>query len=204
MQTEFKKMRMCGIGLLIVLLSVLTVHYFFLGIGVWPPFWSAIIAAYFLASMFWLLVVFVTNVVIFAAFGRYTIQTLLALMTTVAALLGATRLLGFYPTLIAFLLILILASLVRVDSNQLYSIRRDYVRRAPRLLRWLPGAFTGGIIFSAIHLYDLQVRGLNAGKLELHFKLCILATFCCVLGALSQVLMIRGFHSLATTLRWQR
>lgn len=196
MQLKSRMLRKCGVILAIVLLSQLSVHFTYSAIGNWPPYWTAILASYFLASVFWLMVVFIAKISLLATMGRYPIQRLLALMTIVAILCGSTRLMGFYPSLLTYLMGLMLASFVNLKSNQLYTFRRDCLRRAPRLFNWLPGVLMGVGIFSAFHVYDLQVRMLNKGRFEFSLSFCVLAIFCAILGALCQLLAIHGMQRL--------
>lgn len=190
MQVESTMLRKCGAILAIALLSHLTVHYAYAAVGGWPPYWTAVIASYFLASIVWLLVLLSGKATIGLAIERYSIQRVLGLMTVVAIFFGGTRLMGFYPALFTFLTAILLASLVNFKSNPLYLFRRNCLPRAPRLLHWLPGFLVGLSLFAALHVYDLQVRMLNKGRFELSLSLCTLALFCALLGAFCQFVVI--------------
>ena len=199
MQGDYRILRRCGAILAIALLSHLTVHCVYAAVGNWPPYWTAVVASYLLASAVWLLVLFLARLSLLATIGKYPIKRVLTLMTIVAILCGGTRLMGFYPSLLTYLVGLTLASLVNLKSNPLYTFRRDCLRRAPRLLYWLPGSLMGVGIFSALHVYDLQVRMLNNGRFEFSLSLCVLVVFCANLGAFCQLLAINGSNLFART-----
>jgi len=117
-------------------------------------------------------------------------------MTIAAGICGATTVVGFYEMLSAFVLLLVLASFIKNDSNQLYAIRRVISQRMSPWLGWFPGALFGGATAIVLHLYDVFLLKLNRGQIELPIWLLAVITLYALIGAMSQVIitgMVAGF-----------
>ena len=177
-------------GLLVGVLSWLSVYSAYTLIGRWPPFWSSVLVCFVLASLLWLLALSTIWLVLKIFASRTTIPLIFLLTTITAIFLGGSLAIGFYYTLMTFLITLSLASLANVEGNSLYIFRRETMRSIPELRGWMHGFVVGSFIFAASIFYDVWVLLLKSVRIEDTPWIILVFLFFGVLGAICQVLVM--------------